>query len=621
MSSVFAEENNYFCKEGFKSGKNYSLKILKDKIKEGIDVNQKCKRWGYTALSHIMRKIEKKEALDVLEKAGANFKYISDGGYNLIHEVAFSKSPDAIPFLIKKGLDINRKANNGMTPIMYACIKSNLNLLESFIKHGADYKYIFINKSSNYKDTCLTHALGSQPSLEFLQKIYSLDIEKKINKCSKFQYSYRRSCDSFLKIYFENLSYEPQKYDEKVLEFLIEKGSDVKKYFTLGYGEHTTPLNTVLAKPLIPKNLKIKMLNDLIKHGASVNAANFKIKYGKKTYLKSPLMIAFKYSISKDIVFVTKYLLERGANPTYEGGGNWLLEPNNILEAALIYPKLHVSHELIDILLKSGWGLSLNKKNKNDQSALSFVTSSYKRSKIKIIDFLLKKDADIFYRSKKGETLLHLAIKKFDPILIEKFLSLGLNPNARDLNGDTSLHYLLSHDGYGYNSINKYKKSLQILLKYNAKVDAKNKYNNQPIHMATWQPKPKEIFNILIKNGADINAKGRNGLTPILFASKAFCPHYDRKKLKLCAQRFTKNISFLLEKGASLNDVSYDKMNLLHHSAQRSNFSDLILYFIDKGVNYKAKDTYGNLPIDYIKKNDLLKNSKAYWKLHDLNFD
>ena len=45
------------------------------------------------------------------------------------------------------------------------------------------------------------------------------------------------------------------------------------------------------------------MLNDLIKHGASVNAPDLKIRIGKKASSVSPLMIALKYSTSKDVVF------------------------------------------------------------------------------------------------------------------------------------------------------------------------------------------------------------------------------------------------------------------------------------------------------------------------------
>ena len=99
----------------------------------------------------------------MFQKAGANFKYISDTGFNSMHKVAFSKLPDAIPFLIKKGWILMGRQIMKDSPVcmLVLTIKS----LRSFIKHG-EYKYIFDKFNSN-KDTCFTDALGSQPGLSF----------------------------------------------------------------------------------------------------------------------------------------------------------------------------------------------------------------------------------------------------------------------------------------------------------------------------------------------------------------------------------------------------------------------------------------------------------------------
>ena len=77
-----------------------------------------------------------------------------------------------------------------------------------------------------------------------------------------------------------------------------------------------------------------------------------------------------------------------------------------------------------------------------------------------------------------------------------------------------------------------------------------------------------------------------------------------------------------MKKGADLNLRDNDGRNVLHYASITNDYSDLILYFIDKGVNHKSRDNKGNKPIDLIKKNDVIeKNSDAYWKLHDLNFE
>ena len=58
MSSVFAEKIIISVKKSLYLEKLFFANF-EDKIKEGNNVNQKCKMWGYNALFHIMRKIER----------------------------------------------------------------------------------------------------------------------------------------------------------------------------------------------------------------------------------------------------------------------------------------------------------------------------------------------------------------------------------------------------------------------------------------------------------------------------------------------------------------------------------------------------------------------------------
>ena len=51
----------------------------------------------------------------------------------------------------------------------------------------------------------------------------------------------------------------------------------------------------------------------------------------------------------------------------------------------------------------------------------------------------------------------------------------------------------------------------------------------------------------MFNNGADIQSKGINGLTPILFAADGICRGWSKKELKECTEKLVKNISYLLD--------------------------------------------------------------------------
>lgn len=124
----------------------------------------------------------------------------------------------------------------------------------------------------------------------------------------------------------------------------------------------------------------------------------------------------------------------------------------------------------------------------------------------------------------------------------------------------------------------------------------------------------------MLNNGANIDAKSHNGYTPIMFATEGVCVGYAQD-IRECSERLIQNISYFLKKGALLAVKSDDDMNLLHIAARSSRSPEMVLFLIDKKVDHKAKDKSGKVPMDYIKENNVLKGSKAYWKLHDLSFD
>ena len=54
-------------------------------------------------------------------------------------------------------------------------------------------------------------------------------------------------------------------------------------------------------------------------------------------------------------------------------------------------------------------------------------------------------------------------------------------------------------------------------------INARNELENQPLHDACWAKHP-EVVRLLIRRGADVNARGDFGETPLHYAVRDGCP-------------------------------------------------------------------------------------------------
>jgi ankyrin repeat protein len=192
--------------------------------------------------------------------------------------------------------------------------------------------------------------------------------------------------------------------------------------------------------------------------------------------------------------------------------------------------------------------------------------------------------ADVNAKVMNGSTPLTSAAYSGHKEIVELLLANGADVNANDRNGSTPLHSA------------KTKEIAELLIAKGADVNARNKNNETPIDLA----RRKSTRILLRENGAeystihyaarhgdldmvkkfltkgvDVNIKyGKNEWTPLLFAA----PGHHKDVLEL-----------LISKGANVNATGKRKLTALHFAA-RGEKLEIVQLLVNNGANIEAED-------------------------------
>lgn len=116
-----------------KLNENESLKKIQWLVKHGADVNKKNPYGGpplYSAVSFNYYR-----AAETLIDNGAECNFSDKQGKTLLH---LAESPEFILKLIKKGIDVNARMDDGMTALHYAAFSNNYEKAKLLVENGAD---------------------------------------------------------------------------------------------------------------------------------------------------------------------------------------------------------------------------------------------------------------------------------------------------------------------------------------------------------------------------------------------------------------------------------------------------------------------------------------------------
>jgi ankyrin repeat protein len=154
------------------------------------------------------------------------------------------------------------------------------------------------------------------------------------------------------------------------------------------------------------------------------------------------------------------------------------------------------------------------------------------RNDVEMADILLSAGADVNAANEYGATALYAAAASTDSVMTEKLLAARADPNARLLSGETPLMEAARRGNLAI---------VRLMLAGGADPDAQEANAGQNALMWAISERHSKVTAELVRHGANVNARSKNGFAAISFAAQ---------------QGDADSIGTLLEAGANVNDVA-----------------------------------------------------------------
>ena len=268
--------------------------------------------------------------------------------------------------------------------------------------------------------------------------------------------------------------------------------------------------------------------------------------------------------------------------------------------------------ETVLVLLRNG--ADINAAGMNGQTLLHRLARSIstrnetvQKKQYEIMTFLLENGAD-------PNAPMHSVVYSHDYQTMSFLLENGADANASiSRDGTTLLHWVamadvykglsadLDVDEYLMHRNEKIRQTVMMLLRSGADVNAKNVSGETPLHWAADKG-VYEMVTVLLENGADFNAKGNFGKIPLYQAASANAnlTRYssDYKINQIRSKGAQETLAVLLNSVSDVN-IKYDGSYTPLHCAAWGNAHEKVKVFLQKGANINVKDNSGKTPLHW----------------------
>ncbi len=557
---------------GWAAGKNDN-ELVQLLIERGADTNAVLKD-GQPLLAWAVEK-EHTNVLKTLALRGMDFSYRNASGQTLMQiamKISFPK-PEMILILLENGGDIKTKDRNDDSLISWAASQGSVGIVKFLLGKGES-----IESTNRYGDTPFISAIAGD-NLELLKYLVDSGVNrhaKDNNNDTGLHDAARMNKLAVVKFLLEQ-GLDPKAVNDQgetpymtalkfksaeVIEYLEAKEADIitpgdpaDQLLKYSIKDGNLPSVTALIKIGIPIDRRTKygvtvlnsaimggqldMLKWLVKMGANINETDA----SQNTYLHDAADI--------NGLAIVKYLLEQGLDPkavNASGETPYMRAVGNQSTEVIA----HFEAIQADTVTPG-------------QPAANLLTKTAEKGSLQLFKALIKRGTSIDSRDKDEQTPLMKAALWGHLDLLKFLLDEGANKHAKDQFGATSLHKACS---LGRTEV------AQMLVEIGLDPNEKDKFGKTPLFSAC---KYKEIFEYLLKNGADITVIDNDGCN---------LAHY-------CAKNDLLNeLKFVIDKGVDIN--AKDKFgHAILSLAAREGSVQVITWLLDQSVDLEQANYSG----------------------------
>ena len=187
------------------------------------------------------------------------------------------------------------------------------------------------------------------------------------------------------------------------------------------------------------------------------------------------------------------------------------------------------------------------------------------RNDLKMAKLLIEAGANVNVSNDYGVTPFLLACTNGNPDMVHGLLRAGADPNATRETGESAI-MTASRTGN--------LEAVKALLAYEPDLNLQENRRGQTALMWAIEQGHPQVAKLLIERGADVNARSKNGFTPLLFAAQ---------------QNDLDSVRTLLAEGAKLDDFTPEWGSALVAAAARGH-ENLAIFLLEKGADPNAAD-------------------------------